>query len=194
MKRLMFALTVLAGLALAQGKPVPPKVTTTAVDAGVPPKPSADAGVAQEPLRVPGNATTADVERARKEIAELRVKVADLETRLTKAEGLSRDVDALRTRAEKLEARLDAEDERREAEEREVQRKKTVAAQNNQMLTGALQQLSTGNTTNIDAWLRSVESNTTGNVQKWVQLARQSLAQQDLVTARQYLVLALAEP
>lgn len=194
MKRVLFfgAAVVAGSLAWAQGKPAPAKASATA-DAGVGVKPALDAGVS-EPLRVPGAATTADLERARKEISELRTKVSELEARVTKAEAVSRDVEQLRTKADKLETRLDAEDERRDAEAREAQRKKTAAAQTNQMLTGALQQLSTGNTTNVDAWLRSAEANSNGNAQKLVQLARQALAQQDLVAARQYLALALMEP
>ena len=47
---------------------------------------------------------------------------------------------------------------------------------------------------NVDAWLRTAEGNSSGNAQKLVQLARQALAQQDLVAARQYLALALMEP
>ena len=194
MKRALFfgSVVVAVSVALAQGKPAPVKASATA-DAGVAVKPAPDAGVS-EPLRVPGAATTADLERARTEISELRTKVSELEARVSKAEALSRDVESLRAKAEKLEARLDAEDERRDAEEREALRKKTAAAQTNQMLTGALQQLSTGNTANVDAWLRTAEGNSSGNAQKLVQLARQALAQQDLVAARQYLALALMEP
>jgi hypothetical protein len=38
-----------------------------------------------------------------------------------------------------------------------VARNKSVAAQNAQLLNGALQALSTGTNTNVDAWLRTAE-------------------------------------
>jgi hypothetical protein len=194
MKRtLLVSLLVLTSLALAQGKPNPAKETK---DAGVPApaltvaKP--DAGTAIP--GAPAPATVADVDKLRKELADLRAKTTDLEARLTKAEALAKDTEQLRGKLEKLEARLDAADDRREAEEQEVARKKAVAAQNGQLINGALQALSTGNTTNVDAWLRTAEQNSSGNAQKLLQLARQALSQQDLVAARSYLALAMMEP
>lgn len=194
MRRAVFVtMVVLACVALAQSRPdkkSAPALGPTAADAGVV-SAKADAGVSE--ARAPAPATAVELERAKKELAELRVKVTELEGRVSKAETLSRDVESLRMKAEKLEARLDAEDERRASEEREAQRKKAVAAQNQQMLSGALQQLATGNTANVDVWLRTAEANSTGNAQKLVQLARAALAQQDLVATRQYLILALME-
>jgi len=189
-------LVLAAGVALAQGNPrsVP---STAARDAGVAvSKASADAGVtaSAEPLRVPGAASTGDVERLRKDVIELRAKVSELEQKATKAEALAADVEKLRQQLDTLKGRVDDEDERRAAEEREVARKKATFAQATNTLQTVLTQLQTGNTANVDAWLRTVEGQLTGNASRLVSLARQSLATQDLAAARTYLGLAMMEP
>jgi predicted nucleic acid-binding Zn-ribbon protein len=180
----------LAFVVLGQARPA---VAKEVRDAGVVLPARADGGVADEPMRVPAPATTTDVDKVRKELLELRAKVSELEARLNKAEALSKDVDALRSQLLKLQERVDAAEERRESEEREAARKKAQAAQTQQLLSGALQQLATGNTTNVDAWLRTAQAASSGNAQKLVELARQALAQSDLVACRQYLTLALLE-
>jgi len=188
-------LVLAAGVALAQGTPksVP---STAARDAGVVvSKGGADAGVAaNEPLRVPGAASTGDVERLRKDVIELRAKVSELEQKATKAEALAADVEKLRQQLDTLKTRVDDEEERRAAEEREFARKKATFAQATNTLQTVLTQLQTGNTSNVDAWLRTAEGQLTGNASRLVSLARQSFAMQDLVATRTYLSLAMMEP
>jgi hypothetical protein len=93
-----------------------------------------------------------------------------------------------------LKARVDEDEERRLSEERELARKKATFAQATNTLQTVLTQLQTGNTANVDAWLRTVEGQLTGNASRLVSLARQSLATQDLAATRTYLGLAMMEP
>jgi predicted RNase H-like nuclease (RuvC/YqgF family) len=190
-----WVVVVAAGVALAQGTPksVP---STAARDAGVAPsKNSPDAGVvASEPLRVPGTASTGDLDRLRKDVIELRAKVSELEQKATKAEALASDVEKLRQQLDTLKARVDEDEERRLSEERELARKKATFAQATNTLQTVLTQLQTGNTANVDAWLRTVEGQLAGNASRLVSLARQSLATQDLAATRTYLGLAMMEP
>lgn len=161
-------------------------------DAGTP-RSSADAGVSAEPLRVPSTASQADLDRVRKEVTELRAKVADLELRLAKAESQAARVDKLESRLDSLEKRVTEAEEEKATVEREAAQRKANHAQANTTVQSVLQKLSLGDVSSVDAWLRSAEGQYSGNPSKLVALARQSLAQQDLVAARQYLVLALVE-
>lgn len=194
MKKTM-ALVVMAGVAWAQAGSRP--VTTASRDAGVAVvKSASDAGVAStsEPLRVPGTASTGDVDRLRKDVIELRAKVSELEQKAAKADALAGDLEKLRQQLDTLKGRVDEEEERRLSEEREFARKKAAFAQATNTLQTVLTQLQTGNTSNVDVWLRTVEGQLTGNASRLVSLARQSLAMQDLVATRTYLGLAMMEP
>lgn len=155
-----------------------------APDAGVP-APARDGGVpvAAETARKP--AAPSEVEKLKKEVGELRTKVSELETK--HADELSK----LSKRVEKLQAWADAEDDRRETEARDAERRRANAAQVQNTLNVALTQLSTGNTANLEAWLRQAEGLASPDAARLIAAARQSLAQNDLVGARQALLLAL---
>ncbi|MFZ5439340.1 MAG: hypothetical protein ACOZQL_04990 [Myxococcota bacterium] len=188
MKRLLAVMTAaVTVVAWAQGKPAPR-------DAGValPPKVTADAGV-PEPLRKPDAPTTADVEKLRKDVAELRARVTELEPKAAKADALAADVEKLRKKLDALQADFDAAEERRASIEREAANRKAQTAQASATVNTVLQQLSLGNTSNVDAWLRTTEQQFSGNASKLVSLARAAMAQGDLNAARQYLNLALLE-
>ncbi|MFO0595441.1 MAG: hypothetical protein U0228_09060 [Myxococcaceae bacterium] len=196
MRRTRWWLVVACSVSWAVAQPRPPSAApalSTKGDAGVPSKADAGTAAPAEPLRVPAPATVADLEKVRKEVGELRAKVSELEGRVQKAEGVQRDLEALQKKFDALQARMDAEDDRREAEQQQAAQRRAAATQANQLVNGALQQLSLGTTSNVDAWLRTAEGQYTGNAQRLVQLARQSLANQDLVATRQYLVLAMME-
>jgi outer membrane murein-binding lipoprotein Lpp len=182
MKKLALVLTSLAVVAFAQQGKV-------ARDAGVvvAPKPPPDAGT-PEPVRV-----SPDVEKLRKEVTELRARVVDLELKASKADVLAADVEKLRGKLDTLRADVDAAEERRTAAEREVATRKAQTAQATSTVTTVLQQLSLGNTSNVDLWLRGAEQQYSGNASKLISLARSALAQGDLNAARQYLNLAVLE-
>ncbi len=181
---------LVAGVSLAQGKPVASR------DAGVvlPSKPmmAADAGV-PEPMRGPAAPSGAEVEKLRKDVVELRARLTDLELKAAKTDTLANDLEKLSRKFDTLKADVDAAEERRGGAERELERRKVQTAQATTTVTAVLQQLSSGNTSNVDAWLRGAEQQYTGNAQKLVSLAREALSRGDLGSARQYLNLALLE-
>jgi len=190
MTRVLFVSLVLASVSLAQGRPQvkdggtgAPKPVAALVDAGVP-----------ETVRGPAPVSSAEVEKLKKELVELRARTADLETRVARAEGLASDVEKLKKRVDEVRADFDAAEAKRANAQRELETRKANVAQANATVTAVLQQLSTGATSNVDAWLRGAEQQYSGNAQKLVSLARAALAQGDLNTARQYLNLALLEP
>ncbi len=190
MKRALTVVSLLAAaLVFAQGRPA-------ARDGGVAPSKAApapvDAGVA-EPMRGPAPPSTAEYERLRKEVAELRTRTTELEQKAAKADALASDLDKLQKKLDALKGQVDAIEERRDNAEREIANRKAQTAQANATVNGVLQQLTTGNTANVEAWLRGAEQQYTGNAQKLVQLARNALGQGDLNATRQYLNLALIE-
>jgi|GEM_PF-5817219 uncharacterized phage infection (PIP) family protein YhgE len=190
MTRLAIAAVVVSSWVLAQSKPVAP-----ARDAGVvsvKPAPSVDAGV-PEPMRGPAPVSGAEVEKLKKEVAELRARTTELEAKAAKADALAADVKKLEKRLDEVKAQLDAVEERRERAEQDAAQRKAQVTQANATVNGVLTQLSTGNTANVDAWLRGVEQQYGGNAGKLVALARGALGQGDLNAARQYLNLALIE-
>jgi outer membrane murein-binding lipoprotein Lpp len=189
MKKLALVLASLAVVAFAQQGKV------AARDAGVPPpKPSpADAGTAVEPLRSPTAPPAAELEKLRKEVSELRARVVDLEQKASKVDALTSDVEKLRGKLDALRADFDAAEERRNSAERETATRKAQTTQATATVTTVLQQLSLGNTSNVDLWLRGAEQQYSGNASKLVSLARGALAQGDLNAARQYLNLAVLE-
>jgi TolA-binding protein len=188
--RKIILLAFVASFALAQGKPAPaaPRdggvtvVRPSPVDAGVP-----AAQVVSGPAP--------ELEKLRKEVADLKLRTAELERQLlakpasTDLEKLNAKVDALTQKLDKLSA---AEERRADAEEAAATKKANTAAASSN-LNAVLLQLVSGNTRDIEPSLRYAESVYTGNAQKDVQLARASLAQGDLNAARQYLMLALWE-
>lgn len=187
MRKIIF-LSVVASVALAQGKPAPAAsrdagvtlVRPVVTDAGVP------AVVVSSP--------TPEVEKLRKEVNELKLRTLELERQVAAKndgdlEKLTRKVEALSAQLTKL---SEAEERRADAEEAVATRKtQTAAASSN--LNAVLVQLVSGNTRDIDPSLRYAESVFTGNAQKDVQLARAALSQGDVAAARTYLMLALWE-
>ncbi len=134
-------------------------------------------------------------ERLRKELNELKVRTAELE-RLAQAktengelEKLSKKLDELNSRVKQL---SDAEDRRADAEDAAAHKKTSTAAAS-ASVNSVLSVLASGNTSNIEPSLRYAESVFTGNAQRDVQLARAALANGDVSSARQYLLLAIAE-
>ena len=109
------------------------------------------------------------------------------------ADALAADVEKLRGKLDTLRADFDAAEERRNAAEREVATRKAQTAQATSTVTTVLQQLASGNTSNVDLWLRGAEQQYSGNASKLISLARGALAQGDLNAARQYLNLAVLE-
>lgn len=190
MTRMLLVSMVLASVALAQGRA---QVKDGGVAALKPVAAVVDAGV-PEAQRGPAPVSGSEVEKLKKELVELRARTADLETRAARAEGLVGDVEKLKKRLDDVRADFDAAEAKRANIERELETRKANVAQANATVTGVLQQLSTGATSNVDAWLRGAEQQYSGNAQKLVSLARAALAQGDLSAARQYLNLALLEP
>lgn len=199
MRKLLF-LSVIASVALAQGKPPavtkPPAAGATR-DAGVAPVrvSPVDAGV-PAPAPAAASGPTPEVEKLRKEVNELKLRTADLERQLARADALSGELEKLNTKVDDLKGQLkqvsDAEQRRADAEEAVVTRKtQTAAASSN--LNAVLVQLMSGNTSGIEPSLRYAESVFTGAAQKDVQLARAALVQGDVAAARQLLMLALIE-
>lgn len=159
-----------------------------APDAGVPVVASRDGGVAVVPSenKKPTTTGTSEVEKLKKEVSELRSRVTDLESKHAD------EVSKLTKRVEKLQSWIDAEDERRETEAREAERRRANAAEVQNTLNVALTQLSTGNVSNLEKWLRNAEGIASPESAKWIAIARQQLASNDLVNARQALVLAIS--
>lgn len=189
-RTLLATVAVVAALTWAQGKPAPQPPTR---DAGVP-APKVDAGVpTPEPLRNPNAPPAAELEKLRKDVAELRTRVTDLEAKAAKADSLAADLEKVRKKLDALQADTDAAEEKRATLERELATKKAQTTQASATVNVVLQQLTTGNTSNVELWLRGAEQQYSGNASKLVSLARTAIAQGDLTAARQYLNLALLE-
>lgn len=191
--RKIILLSVVASVALAQGKPAPAAPRDAGVATVRPVRPVAvDAGV---PVVVAGPAP--EVEKLRKEVNDLKLRTFELERQQqAKTDALTSDLEKLSKKVEDLKTQLkqvsDAEERRADAEEAVATRKaQTAAASVN--LNVVLLQLVSGNTSGIDPSLRYAESVFTGNAQKDVQLARAAITQGDVSAARQYLMLALWE-
>lgn len=158
-----------------------------APDAGVPVVVARDGGVAvtsAEPKKSISGGS--EVEKLKKEVSELRSKVSDLESKHAD------EVGKLNKRVEKLQSWIDAEDERRETETRDAERRRANAAEVQNTLNVVLTQLSTGNVSNVEKWLRNAEGIASPEAAKWIAVARQGIAQNDLVSARQALMLAVS--
>jgi TolA-binding protein len=192
----MFNLTRLSLALMLGAAPSAEQVAKTTRDAGVS-KPSTDAGVAVDGGVAAGSsgssANSVEVEQLRKQVGELRVRVVELEGRVVKVEALTAQVDSLKGKLDTLRGEFDEAERRRQSLERDAQARKAATSAANTTVNGVLQQLSTGNVSNVDAWLKGAEQQYTGNAQRLVQLARAALAQSDLNGARQYLNLALIE-
>ena len=198
--RTLFPVALVASLALAQGKPAPSTVRdagvasvrkVAAVDGGVPPSAAAQA-------QAVSNVNSMEVDKVRKEIAELKARTAELERQQqsAKSESANGKLDALIRQVDELKAQLTRlnEVEARRADKEEsaaTQRSETAAASSN--LSSVLGTLASGNTAGVEPSLRYAESVFTGNAQRNVQLARAALAQGDVSMARQYLLLAISE-
>lgn len=160
-----------------------------APDAGVV-APVRDGGTSAAVIEAPKKAAPAatssssELEKLKKEVAELRAKLSDTER--AHAEELGK----VRKQVDKLQAWVDDEVERRETEAREAERRRVNANQVQSTVQTALTQLSTGNTANLEPWLRQAEAIASPDAARLLSLARSALAQQDLVGARQALLLA----
>jgi len=190
-KVLLLSVVVLASFVLAQGRP--PGAART--DAGVPTARAApvDAGVVAPAASGP----TPELERLRKEVAELRLRTAELERQnQSKADALDAQFEKLNKQLEAMKGQLtklnDAEDRRADAEEA-AQAKKAATAAATTSLNNVLGVLSSGNTSGVEASLQYAQGAFTGNAQRYVQLARSAVASGDLTSARGYLILALME-
>lgn len=141
-----------------------------------------------EPAKKPAVpvAPNSEVEKLKKEVGELRTRVSDLESKHAD------DLAKLSKKLEALQKVVDAAEERREAEEEAAERKRANSAQVQNTLNVALTQLTTGNTSNLEGWLRSAEPLASPDAAKLISIARTALGQSDLVAARQALVFALA--
>ena len=204
---MIFLTTVVASMALAQGKP--PAIVTR--DAGVPPParststgtnksstPAADGGVtAATPSAPTPGPISIETERLRKELNDLKLRTTELECQAqSKTDGLSGELEKMNRKLDELSGRVkqlsDAADRRADVEEAAVTRKTSTAAATTS-LNSVLSVLASGNTSNVEPSLRYAEGVFTGNAQRDVQLARAALANGDVSMARQYLLLAIAE-
>jgi hypothetical protein len=195
----MRALILLPLLALGQARPPP----TPARDAGVVlPRAAtmpgaADAGVSTATPSAIDRAPSAEIERLRREVADVKARASEVErAQQQRIDTLTTDVQALKRQLDELKTQFS---EVKEAETRRSTQETAAADQRaatqtaSQNLGGVLNQLSTGNTSGIDASLRYAESTYSGNAQRYVQMARSALQNGDLNNARAYLQLAIAE-
>ena len=191
MQKLMF---LVASFALTQIKPAavlsrdggvaaPLARAAAPVDAGVP--------------AVAGAGPTSEVEKLRKELNELKLRVVEVE-RAGQAksdalgdalEKVSRKLEEQRTQLKQL---TDAEARRVDADEAALEKRTSTLAATSSV-NSVLSMLASGNTSGIEPSLRYAESVFTGNAQRDVQLARAALAQSDVSAARVYLLLAVFE-
>ncbi len=202
--RKLFSIVFVASLALAQAKPAKPTPAAAAQtpaaatrDAGVAPVRSAAAADAGVPLPAPSGFNSTELDRLRKEVTELKLRSAEVErAQQQRADALSAQVDKLSSQLEEIKGQItkvtDAETRRADTEQAVVNQK-SASSSASASLNSVLGALATGNTGGVDPSLRYAESVFTGNAQKNVQLARAALAQGDLASARQYLLLALSE-
>lgn len=192
-KVLLLSVVIVASFVLAQARPA---TSPSRSDAGV---------TAARPVVVdagaPAAATgqsggTPEVERLRKEVAELKLRTSELERTQAKTDALGDQLEKVNKQLADLKGQLtklnDHEARRVDAEEA-AQARKAATASAATSLNGVLGGLALGNTGGVDASLRYAESVYTGAAQHDVQLARAALAQGDLTSARAYLILALME-
>ena len=138
-----------------------------------------------------------EIDRLRKDVNDLKLRSAEVErAQQQRADALSAQVDKLSSQLDEIKGQLskvtDAETRRADTEQAVVNQKRATSSAS-ASLNSVLGALSTGNTSGVDPSLRYAESVFTGNAQKNVQLARAALAQGDVASARQYLLLALSE-
>lgn len=190
-KVLLLSVVVVASFVLAQARP---PTSPSRADGGVAAtRPVAvDAG-APAATTTSQNGGSGEVDRLRKEVAELRLRTAELE-RLNQAksdslEKFTKQLDDVKGQLSKLN---ETEERRADAEEA-AQARKSARAAATTSLNGVLGGLALGNTSGVDSALQYAESVFTGNAQHDVQLARAALTQGDLTSARAYLILALME-
>lgn len=190
-KVLLLSVVVVATFALAQGRP--PGASRTDAGVAAARAVAVDAGVGAPVTSGP----TPELERLRKEVAELRLRTAELERQnQAKADALDAQFEKLNKQLEDVKGQLtklnDREDRRADAEEA-AQAKKAATAAATTSLNNVLGVLSSGNTSGVEASLQYAQSAFSGNAQRYVQLARSAVASGDLTSARGYLILALME-
>lgn len=192
-KILLLSVMVVASFVLAQARPA---VSPSRVDAGVTvARPSAsDAGA---PVANAQGGGSSEVDKLRKEVSELRLRTAELERQnQTKSDALTERFEKFSKQLEDMKgqlAKLTETEERRSDAEEAAQSHRSAKAAASTSLNGVLGGLALGNTAGVDSALRYAESVYTGNAQRDVQLARAALSQNDLNSARAYLILALME-
>ena len=192
-KILLLSVMVVASFVLAQARPA---VSPSRADAGVSvARPSAGDGGA--PLANAPGGGSSEVDRLRKEVADLRLRTAELERlNQTKSDALNNQVEKFGKQLEDMKgqlAKLTQTEERRADAEEAAQSHRSAKAAASTSLNGVLGGLALGNTAGVDSALQYAENVYTGNAQHAVQLARAALGQNDLNAARSYLILALME-
>lgn len=166
-------------------------------------RPALDAGVTVveptrplPPLVTPEPAakgpSAAEVELLKRDVVELKNRTVQLERQSAQAEAMSQQLSKLSRQISELQGQLSETENRRADTERRAVEKKERADAAVTSLTGALQQLATGNT-NVGAALSYAEGTFTGSALANVQAARQALSNGDLGSARVWLNLAIAE-
>ncbi len=190
-KTLLLSVMVVASFVLAQARPA---VSPSRADAGVTvARPAAsDAGT---PVAQGGGSS--EVDKLRKEVAELRQRTAELERQnQTKSDALTAQFEKFGKQLEDMKGqltKLNETEERRSDAEEAAQSHRSAKAAASTSLNGVLGGLALGNTAGVDSALQYAESVFTGNAQHDVQLARAALSQNDLNATRSYLLLALME-
>ena len=138
-----------------------------------------------------------ELDRLRKDVNDLKLRSSEVErAQQQKADALSAQVEKLSSQLEEIKGQLtkitDAETRRADTEQAVVNQRSATASAS-ASLNSVLGTLASGNTSGVEPSLRYAESVFTGTAQKNVQLARAALAQGDVSSARQYLLLALYE-
>lgn len=208
MMKTLLLVSLSATVAFAQGKPPPSQ--TGARDAGLPsvavgpvrPAPAAapltDGGVPLPVSSTPAaTAPSVEVERLRKEVAELKLKALEAEQRSqAKVDALAAQMDKLSKQLEDIQSKVtrvsESEDRRVEAEQAEVTRRSSTAAASSN-LNAVLTSLASGNTSGVEQSLRYAESVYSGNALKRVQAARAALSNGDVFAAREHLIMAIID-
>ena len=192
-KTLLLSVMVVASFVLAQARPA---VSPSRADAGVAvARPAAsDAGT---PVANAQGGGSSEVDKLRKEVAELRQRTAELERQnQTKSDALTAQFEKFGKQLEDMKGqltKLNETEERRSDAEEAAQSHRSAKAAASTSLNGVLGGLALGTTAGVDSALQYAESVFTGNAQHDVQLARAALSQNDLNATRSYLLLALME-
>ncbi len=165
----------------------------TRPDGGVSPVLARDGGVEESKAQGPAPASSAELERLKRDLQDLRARTTELEQKVRQVDAVERKVDEVKKELATLSERVTAnEDTRRDAERAVVEQKQRVQ-QATQGLVVADQQLASGNTESVSRALQVAEASYTGAALKYVQAARTSFSNGDLASTRTLLSLAVLE-